>query len=293
MSLYYAFGAVIVMLLWSLCFPLINVGLDSSPPMLFAALRALIAGLLLLLIASYLHRPFPKSPTIWLAIVVIGLTATSLGFFGMFYGGGLVSPGIATVLANTQPLIAVLIAYYWLNEALGKRQKYGLMIGFLGIILISINFGGSEIDISRSGVMYIIIGALGVAFGNVTLKWLAGKGDIWVLMGLQLVIGSVPLFVLYLLFESTQTLSWNLSFISSLLVLSIFGTALVAVLWFVLLARVELYRINVFTFLAPVFALIIGNLYFDESLERLNIIGVFLSLIGIYLVSYQPSKNIN
>jgi drug/metabolite transporter (DMT)-like permease len=49
----------------------------------------------------------------------------------------------------------------------------------------------------------------------------------------------------------------------------------------------------VFTFLAPVFALIIGNLYFDESLERLNFIGVFLSLIGIYLVSYQPSKNIN
>ena len=293
MSLYHAFGAVIVMLLWSLCFPLINIGLESSPPMLFAALRALIAGLLLLLLAYCLHRPFPNSSTIWLATVVIGLTTTSLGFFGMFYGGGLVSPGIATVLANTQPLIAVLIAYYWLNEALGKRQKYGLVTGFIGIILISINFGGSEIVISRSGVMYIIIGALGVAFGNVALKWLAGKGDIWVLMGLQLVIGSVPLFIIHLLFESTKPLSWNISFISSLLVLSIFGTALVTVIWFALLARVELYRVNVFTFLAPVFALIIGNLYFDEALENVNIIGVLLSLISIYLVSYQPSKDIS
>ena len=73
------------MLLWSLCFPLINIGLSSSPPMLFAGMRALIAGSLLILLARFLHRSVPTSITVWIGVLVVGLTATSLGFFGMFY----------------------------------------------------------------------------------------------------------------------------------------------------------------------------------------------------------------
>lgn len=293
MSIYTAFGAVIVMLLWSLCFPLINIGLESSSPMMFAAMRAFLAGILLLLLAILLRRPFPTNPTIWLGIIIVGLTATTLGFFGMFFGGGLVSPGIATVLANTQPLIAALIAYFWLNEALVQRQKSGLALGFLGIILISVNFGGSELAISGHGVIYILIGAVGVALGNVTLKWLAGRGDILVLMGLQLLVGSVPLFMLNQLLENSQVTTWSMSFITSLLTLSIFGTAAVAVVWFALLERIELSRINVFTFLTPVFGLIVGNLYFNEKLENIDIIGILLCILSIYLVSYQPVKVIN
>jgi len=292
-SIYYSFGAVVVMLLWSLCFPLINVGLESSSPMMFAAMRAFLAGILLLLLAILLRRPFPTNPTIWVGIIIVGLTATTLGFFGMFYGGGLVSPGIATVLANTQPLIAALIAYFWLNEALVKRQKSGLALGLLGIILISVNFGGNDLAISAHGVIYILIGAVGVALGNVTLKWLAGRGDILVLMGLQLLVGSVPLFILNQLLEKSQVITWSISFITSLLILSIFGTATVAVLWFALLERVELSRINVFTFLTPVFGLIVGNLYFNEKLENIDIIGIILCILSIYLVSYQPVKVIN
>ena len=290
MSIYQAFGAALVMLLWSLCFPLINVGLSSSPPMLFAGMRALIAGSLLLLLACFLHRPIPTSATIWLGVLAVGLTATSLGFFGMFYGGGLISPGIATVLANTQPLIAAVIAYFWLKEKLSSRQKIGLMLGFLGIIFISVNFGSDEGSISIIGVIYILIGAIGVALGNVILKWLAGRGDVWMLMGLQLVIGSVPLFLFHYVFENTHVVAWNISFVVALLTLSIFGTAAVAALWFALLERVELGRINVFTFLTPVFGLIIGNVYFSETLEKHNLIGITLCMMSIYLVSYQSKK---
>lgn len=290
MPIIISLGAITVMLLWALCFPLITVGLDSSPPFFYAAIRALIAGLILLLFAIGLKRPLPRKRSVWLGTVVVGLTATSLGFFGMFFGGGLISPGIATVIANTQPLIAAVLAYFWLKESLSLRQKLGLLVGFVGIIFISIGTNDQGTSASATGVIYILIGAVGVALGNVTLKWLAGRGDVWMLMGLQLVIGSIPLFILSGIYESLQQVTWDISFVLSLLTLSIFGTAAVAALWFILLERIELSKINVFTFLTPIFGLIIGSMFFNETLGGTHVFGITLSVLSIYLVSYQGKK---
>lgn len=290
MSIIIILGAITVMLLWALCFPLISIGLTSSPPLFYAAIRALIAGIFLLLFAIALRRPLPNERSVWLGVIVVGLTATSLGFFGMFSGGGLISPGIATVIANTQPLMAAVLAYFWLKESLSLKQMLGLLMGFVGIIFISISTNGQGTFTSITGVIYILIGAVGVALGNVTLKWLAGRGDVWVLMGLQLVIGSIPLFILSKMFEGQQQIVWGISFILSLLTLSIFGTAAVAALWFILLKYVELSRINVFTFLTPIFGLIIGFIFFNEKLGAMHYLGIVLSVLSVYLVSYQNKK---
>ena len=86
-----ALGATLVMFLWAVCFPLISVGLADSPPMTFAALRAVLSGAVLIGAAHVLGRPAVADRSIWGSLVLVGLTATSLGFFGMFYGGGRVS----------------------------------------------------------------------------------------------------------------------------------------------------------------------------------------------------------
>jgi len=153
----------------------------------------------------------PREPSVWIAIVIVGLTATTLGFLGMVFGGGLISPGIATVISNTQPLIAAVLAYYWLNESLTLRQNVGLAIGFFGILLIGLNGNVEHTSATHTiGIVYILIGALGIALSNITLKWLAGRGDVWMLMGLQLIVGSIPLFALSFTFESPQNVDWNL-----------------------------------------------------------------------------------
>ncbi len=108
-------GAVFTMVLWAICFPLISLSLPYAPIMLTAFLRAAIAGFFLIVIAWMLGRPFPKSTKVCLYILGIGLTATSIGFWGMFYAGSLITPGLATVLTNTQPLIAGLLGWHILG----------------------------------------------------------------------------------------------------------------------------------------------------------------------------------
>jgi drug/metabolite transporter (DMT)-like permease len=87
----------LVMFLWALCFPLIVVGLALAPPLTFAALRAFVAGVGLLLPAVLLRRAWPRGWRVWLGLLGVGLTTSSMGFGGMFLAGGLVSPGLATV----------------------------------------------------------------------------------------------------------------------------------------------------------------------------------------------------
>jgi drug/metabolite transporter (DMT)-like permease len=129
---------IIVMFLWAICFPLISIGLSYAPPLQFAALRSFVAGAALLLPGALLCRASPSDRGAWLALIGVGLTSTGMGFAGMFLAGGLVSPGLATVIANSQPLIAAILAYFVLGGQLGPIRIQGLSLGFLGILLIAL-----------------------------------------------------------------------------------------------------------------------------------------------------------
>lgn len=284
-----AAGAVLVMFLWALCFPLISLGLSGSPPMTFAALRAALSGAALLLVAQLLGRPAIGSGTLWRSVVLVALTATSLGFFGMFYGGGLVSPGLATVIANTQPLIAAILAWKFLDDRLTPIQRLGLMAGFIGIVLIgAADFSGS--GSRRLGTALISVSAIAIAISNVVLKRLAGRIDPLRAMGWQLLIGSAPLGLLAFVIEDPTSVTWTPLFILNLVTLSVVGTAAVFWLWFYLLGRANLNQLNVYTFLSPVFGLLMGWFFFDERLRALGITGIGLSLLGIFWVS-RPGRS--
>jgi drug/metabolite transporter (DMT)-like permease len=283
-------GLVLVTLLWAACFPLITAGLGMAPPLTFAALRALVAGVGLLAPAVVLRRPLPRSRQLWLALLSVGLTTTSLGFAGMFPAGGRVSPGLATVIANAQPLIAAVLAYFFLPERLGWPQQLGLAVGFAGILAVAApGFGQAPAGASPGGIVYVLAGALGVAIGNVLLKRLAGSVDLLMAIGWQFVLGSVSLWLLAAWLEAPLRLVWTPQFVVVLLALSLPGTALAYGLWFALLGHAELTRLNIFTFLTPAFALLSGALFFGERLQWMEAAGMVLILAGAWWVS-QPGN---
>ncbi len=276
---------VLVALLWALCFPLIAVGLHAAPPLTFGGMRALLAGAALLGLALLLGRPMPRDWRIWLALTLVGFSATTLGFFGMFVGGGLVTPGLATVLENTQPLLAGMFAAMLLGERLGLRRKIGLGLGFAGILAIGLpRMLGVDDAGPAVGVLFVLLGATGVAIANVVLKLLAGRVDVLVAVGCQLLIGSVPLLAGGMLLEREHEIAWTAPFLGVLLTLSLLGTALASALWFRLLHRAPLGRLVPFAFLTPVFGLMMGMVFFGERFGGFEILGIGLALAGLWQV---------
>lgn len=285
---------VFVAFLNALCYPLITVGLGYAPHLSFATLRALVAGSALALLAALLGRPMPRGLRTWFGLAAIGLGTTSLGYVGMFHAAEFVSPGLATVIANSQPLIAAILAHFFLCERLRPKQRLGLLLGFLGIIIISLpQLGGGGRTGFTLGLAYVILAASGVAFGNVLMKAFGGRVDPLVAMAAQSLFGAIPLAAAALLREQPSAIAWSPAFMVSLLGLALFGTALGYWLWFTLLGRIPLSRANAFTFLTPFIGFAMGVAFFGERPGLAAIIGLSLAAVGIVLVErggLQPAR---
>lgn len=281
---------VIVMFLWAICFPLIVLGLPYAPHLTFAAMRAFLAGVVLLLPALIMKRPQPDDFKTWLALGGIGLGATTLGFLGMFHASEFISPGIATVLVNTQPIMAAALAALALKEYLDIRGKVGLLLGFIGIVVLALPSLLSDTGgVYSLGIFYIILSVLGITISNVLIRRIAGQIDALGAMGWQLVIGSFFLALIAFFTEDMAAVTWNMPFILSLLGLALPGTALTYFLWYRVLGEVELNNANAFSFLVPIFGLALGVAFFQESIRIFTAGGIGITVLGIILVNW-PSK---
>jgi drug/metabolite transporter (DMT)-like permease len=281
---------VLVMLLWAICFPLIVAGFAYAPHLTFAALRALVAGAALLGAGLWLRRPWPRGLRIWGILSLVGFGATSIAYLGMFHAAEFVSPGVATVIANSQPLLAAVMAALFLGEHLSGRGKLGLALGFAGILFIAApqlmgNAGGSY----AIGIAFILFSALGITLSNVLIRYLGEEVDALMAMGLQLLIGALPLLIAAFVLEQPATVIWSWQFVLILLVLALPGSALAYWLWSLVLQSTELNRANAFSFLVPLFGLAMGAAFFGESLGVSQLIGIALTLLGIALTSYKKT----
>ena len=278
---------VTVMALWAGCFPLITTGLTLAPHITFAAMRALIAGTALVGTALALGRPMPSGRTTWLLLVVAGVGATTLGFLGMFHAAEYVAPGMATIIANTQPLLAAVLAYLVLNERLGRIGIAGLGLGFAGIAVIAgPSFTAQQTSNDNLvGIAYVLLAAAGITVSNVAFKRLAGTVDPLMAAGTQLLIGMVPLTLIAALTETPADVTWSPKFLLILVGLALPGTAIAYWLWFSVLETLPLIRANAFGFLVPVFGLSLGIAFYGEALTVSIAVGASLAFLGILLVN--------
>lgn len=276
---------LVVVTLTALCYPLISVGSAYAAPFQFAALRAGVAGVALGLLALVLRRPFPGSPRLWLMIALSGLTATTIGFLSMFTAASLVSPGVATVVAGTQPIIAAVVALAVFGEPFGRWQGVGMLVSLLGIAAIAapdVAAGGVR---AGAGIGLVILATLGTAIGNAVTKRLAGEVDAIAAAAAQLLFGALPLAAL-----SYATESWTVrlvapGFLASLAVLGLGGTAITYTLWIRILGRSPLNSANAFGFLVPLLGVAISAVFLGERIGPLTVPGMGLAIGGVVLAS--------
>lgn len=184
---------LLVVALMAVCYPAIKTGLAYAPPLQFAALRTLIAGVALLAVAAIARRPVWPQQRLSRWIVPLGLVATSMTYSFMFLSPGFTMAGIASVLGNTQPLFIAVLAVVFLGEALTKTKGLALGLGFLGAVALSApnlgRGGGSE----GSGALLAVAASLTAAVASVGMKKLRPGREILALTGWQLLAGGLIL----------------------------------------------------------------------------------------------------
>ncbi|MCC7165638.1 MAG: DMT family transporter [Anaerolineae bacterium] len=280
-----------IVLVYALCFAAIKAGLQFAPPLTFAGLRALIAGVALLGVLRLRGEPLLPARALWPGILALAFTATTLTFGAMFLSPGRTGAGIASVLGNMQALFTVALAAVFIGEALTRGKAIALVLGLLGVTLIAYPAIATADAYSISGAA-LALGASGsAAVSNVVAKRMNLKSALLGVAAWQLLVGSVPLFALAAWTERGANIVLNFEFTVLLLFLALAGTALLNTAWYWLLQFDDVSRLSLFFMLTPAFGLFLAALIFGETIGRVEIAGAGIIVIGIGILSHEAAKS--
>ncbi len=187
--------------IYAICFAAIKAGLVYAPPFLFASLRAFLAGGVLLGLLAILRRQVLPTRASWPWVLALGLTTTTLAFAGMFLSPGRTGAGIASVLGNTQPIVALVLAAVILHERLDRTKVFALGAGALGVFLIAYPELSGQSAYGISGPALALGASLALAVGSIVAKRMGDQVDLINVTAWQLLVGGVPLLALSALFD--------------------------------------------------------------------------------------------
>jgi len=266
---------------YAVCFMLIKAGLAFAPPLLFGGLRALIGGVALLGVAPVFHEPLLPRPATWSSLLALALTSTALAYGAMFLSPGRTGAGLASVLGNTQPLMAVALAALFLGERITGPHWATLALGLAGVALISLPALAASGADGVSGAALALAASLGAASGSVIFKRLGAQTPVLTVTAWQLILGSLPLLALSAIVERGATVTWSAPLLGTLLFLALPGTALANAVWYWLVRRHAVGRLTMYLFLVPIFGLGLGALAFGERIGPWEGLGSGLVIAGI------------
>ncbi|MAY94978.1 MAG: EamA family transporter [Nocardioides sp.] len=268
---------------WGSCFVAIEWGLRDAPVLWFAALRGLVAGIALLLLAAAQRRPAPDGIRAWGQITLLGLVNGTIAFAAMFAGVAGAATGTAAVLANAQPLLIVLPAWWLYGEALSRRTVMALVVGFAGLVLVAVPGGGGD------GALMSLTAAVAITAGTLLSRRLGGL-DVIVTTGWHFVIGGVAGAVLAAAVEGAPVIAWTPRFVAVLAFLSLVGTAAAFVIWFTEVQRARLDLLSAWTFLTPVVGIALAALLLEERPDGWTAVGLFTVLLALWAI-LRPSPS--
>ncbi|MBF6596307.1 MAG: DMT family transporter [Thermaceae bacterium] len=300
-------SALAFTVIYAACFAAIKAGLTFAPPLMYGGLRALIGGLALLALVAALRRPLLPPRRSWPGVLLLAAVSTTIGFGAMFLSPGRTGAGIASVLGNTQPLFAVVLAAIFLKERMTFPRLVALTLGTAGATLIAYPALAGADAYGLSGAVLALAASAGTAAGSVILKRMQIKDEtspepsrtrrgsgfgraLLVVAAWQLIIGSLPLLALSGLTERGTPVIWSAEFITLLLSLALVGTSFATALWYWLVQRVEVGRLSMFLFFVPVVGLGIAAFIVGERVGPLEVLGAALAVAGIGATVWESAR---
>ena len=270
-----------VALTWGGSFLFIELGLDHFKPGLVAFLRVFFGAATLALIPAA-RRSVPRAD--WPLVALLGVIWMAVPFTLFPIAQQWIESSLAGMINAATPLFTTLVAAILVRHLPGRLQAAGLVIGFLGVVVVaSPSFGEGESTALGIGLVLLSAILYGFAF-NLAGSLQGRHGVLPVIWGAQLV-ALVLLLPVGAVSATESTFAWDS--LLAMVALGSFGTAL-AVVWFTMLVgRVGASRGSVTLYFVPIVAILLGALLLDESIALAAVLGTGLVLGGAYLTSRE------
>lgn len=247
--------------------------LPAGMPLTLAMLRALPAGLLLLLFL----RKLPQGIW-WGRVLILGILNFSLFWWLLFISAYRLPGGVAATVGAIQPLIVLFLSRWLLSSPLSSISIFAALSGIFGVAILLLT-PSAALDLT--GIIAGLAGAFSMAAGTVLSRRWQPPVSALTFTSWQLTAGGLVLLPFALLLEPTLP-SLSLLNIAGLSYLTLIGGALTYVLWFRGLAILGPSSVASLGFLSPMSAVILGWLWLDQQLSPLQLLGMLVILLSVW-----------
>ncbi len=290
-----ALFATLCCALWGSATPFIKTGYklmfpeggpDVQSTILFAGIRFALAGFITIVIYSIARKKwlYPKRENLG-RVGIVAVFQTIIQYFFFYMGLALTSGAKGTILSGSSSFFAILISsLFFKQEKLTVKKVVACVVGFAGII--AVNISGLEYTMNW-GDAFVIFSAISLGISSVLIKIFAKNEDPVVISGYQFMMGGVVMVLVGLALGGKVDLS-DLRGVGVLIYLSLLSAVAYA-LWGVLLKYNPVSKVTIFSFMTPVFGVILTAIMLPEE-SSVEIVSLVISLVlvclGVFLLNF-------
>ena len=268
--------------LWGGSFLFMRIAAPEFGPLVLVEVRVVIAALFLLPI--FLLRANISELTVhWKKLAILSVLNSAAPFFLLTFATLSITGGFAGILNATAPIFAAIVAWVWLSDRLGVSQIVGLVIGFLGVLVlvwnkVTLDFDGTTVAI-LAGIIAAIFYGVG---GNFTKKYMGQMNSLAIATGTMTAAAIILLPIAIYLWpsEPVSTRSWIAA-----IIMGVASTGIAYILYFRLIRNVGPVKAITVTFLIPAFAMLWGAIFIDEKVTSIMVVGCTIIFLGTALAT--------
>lgn len=257
--------------------------LGGFEPFNLVLFRFLIASIIFLIYAILTRKNFnlPKKRDLP-QIIALGIVGITFYHTGVTFGQQTVEAGTAGMIVGSAPIFTTIIAAIFLRERIEWFAWLGLIVGFSGIMLITV--GSSGAFVMSKGMVYVILATISTSFFFVFQKQLFTKYHPIELTAYFTWAGTIPLLIflpsLINNFSSvTVEANWAAIYVG------VVPAALCYATWAIALSMGDVSKVTGMMYLEPVFAIIIAWIWLHEFPSPLSIVGGAIAVSSVAIVN--------
>ncbi|MGX5202537.1 DMT family transporter [Aliikangiella sp. IMCC44632] len=276
------FSLVFLAAIWGASFLFMRVSAPEFGAVALIALRVAIAGLFLLPFFFKQAKPEQVAQH-WKALSVVGVLNSALPFTLLAYATLSLSAGYTSILNAATPIFAAFIGSLWFASRFSKSALLGLLLGFLGVILLvweKLAIGQLNTSLA---VAAGLSGALCYAFAaNYSKKHLIGVSPLAITTGSQFAatLFLIPFAIIWWPDKMPSQGAWI-----NVIILAVVCTGMAQVIYFKLIDNVGPANATTVTFLIPIFGVLWGYWFLDEVLSLQALFAGLVILVGVTLAT--------
>ena len=291
LSLFLVLAAV-----WGSAFVAINAGLPYFPPVVFAAFRFDIAGVVMLGYAAYaVDDPFPRGRDQWLEVVsgAVFIIAAYHAFLFVGESDPAVTSAVAAVIVSLSPLLTTVFARAFLPaERLTAVGALGLAIGLVGAVVLANPDLANLTGGGTAAKLLVLLAAASFALGSVLSRAAETGIAVETMEAWSMLLGAGLTHLLALaLGQSVADAVWATESLLALGYLSVVASGIGFLIYFDLLDRLGPIEINLVSYVAPVFAAAVGWLVLGEGITAETVAGFLIICVGFGLVKRDAIRD--